>query len=136
MGGSSSTVFVVEDNDWVRLALRRVLEGTGFAVQAYADGRAFLAAVGPDTVGCAVIDQAMPGMTGLQVLEQMQQAGLRMPSILLTGSGSRAMERKAKGLGAFMYLDKPVEGERLLEAVRLALGSIGSASDGGVRTRP
>lgn len=118
---SDAAVWVVDDDDVLRQALRRMLEGAGFATQGYADGATFLAAVGPQTRGCVVMDQTMPGMTGLQVLEQMQLRRLRMPSILLTGSGSPSLESRARAFGAFAYLDKPVDGQRLLECVRRAL---------------
>jgi len=114
-------VFVVDDDDALRKALCRMLNGSGFTTQDFADGASFLAAIESDAIGCVVLDQAMPGMTGLKVLEQMQLRGARMPSILLTGSGSRSIERRAKGFGVVAYLDKPVAGERLLECVRRAL---------------
>ncbi len=120
-----ATVYVVDDDERLRPALRRMLEGAGFDVQAYADGKPFLAAVTPDSRGCLVIDQALPGMTGLQVLEQMRQRGLRLPFILLTGSGNRVIESKAKALGAFAYLEKPINGERLIDCIRQALASDG-----------
>lgn len=64
----------------------------------------------------ASLARALKGNNSVQ-----QQRGLRLPSILLTGSGGRGMEVKAKGFGAMAYLDKPVAGERLLECVREAL---------------
>lgn len=96
-----ATVYVVDDDERLRPALRRMLEGAGFDVQ------------------------ALPGMTGLQVLEQMRQRGLRLPFILLTGSGNRVIESKAKALGAFAYLEKPINGERLIDCIRQALASDG-----------
>lgn len=121
--GGGATVFVVDDDEWLRPALCRMLEGAGFTVQAYADGPSLLAAIKPDTRGCVVMDQTMPSMTGLQLLEQMKHRGLKMPSILLTGSGNPSIEGQARSLGAFAYLDKPVAGQLLLECVRRALDS-------------
>lgn len=118
---SNTTVFVVDDDNALRKALCRMLAGAGFTTQDFVDGASFLAAIKSDTSGCVVLDQAMPGMTGLQLLEQMQLLGVRLPSILLTGSGSRSVESQANAFGIMAYLDKPVAGERLLECVRQAL---------------
>lgn len=115
------TVFVVDDDDDLRDALCRMLEGAGLAVEGHADGPSFLAGCREDRPGCLLLDVAMPGMNGLEVQESLNTRGLAIPIIFLTGHGDIPMAVRAVQNGAVDFLEKPASGIVLLDRVRRAL---------------
>jgi FixJ family two-component response regulator len=117
----TAAVFVVDDDPSVRKSLTRVLTLTGYAVEAFASARDFLARepfVGPC---CLVLDVRMPGVTGLELQETLAGAGHRMPIVFITGHGDISMSVKAMKDGAVDFLTKPFDVENLIEAVQRAL---------------
>jgi two-component system, LuxR family, response regulator FixJ len=90
-------------------------------VQAWADPQAFINGFERDSLGAIVLDVRMPGLGGLQVLEQLAAQGVDHPVIMLTGHGTVAMCRRAFKAGAAEFLEKPVNDEALLEALQLAV---------------
>jgi FixJ family two-component response regulator len=120
-------VFVVDDDPSVRKGLTRLIGSAGYAVEAFASAREFLAReryLGPC---CLVLDVRMPGVTGLDLQEALADAGRRMSIIDVPGS-VRAMKR-----GAVDLLTKPVDGQDLLAAVQRALAK--DLQDRAVETR-
>lgn len=115
------TVFVVDDDAAMRDALVQLLEIAGMQVEVHADGPAFLAAYRPDRAGCLVLDMAMPGMTGLQVQAELRTRGLAIPIVFLTGNSDIPMAVRAVQAGAVDFLEKPVDGDKLIERVGRAL---------------
>ena len=115
------TVFLVDDDASVRDALTRLFESADYAVEAYPDAEAFLAAYALPRPGCLFVDIQLPGMGGLGL--QMVLAGRKdcMPIIFLTAYGTVSSTVRALKTGAFEFLEKPVEGSVLLECVRKAL---------------
>src|SRR5256885_1437928 len=81
------TVFVVDDDEAVRESLRWLVRSVGLAVQAYASGEEFLRAFDADRPGCLVLDVRMPGMSGLELQQQLAARNCRIPMIMLTGYG-------------------------------------------------
>ena len=118
-------IFVVDDDAGVRAAIRAVLEEEGQLVEDYAGGQAFLAAYGagrPGRDACLLVDAAMPGMDGLEVLRQLADAGHHLPAIVITGHGDVPMAVHAMKAGALDFIEKPVRAPELLAGVALALG--------------
>ena len=124
--GGGAVVFVVDDDDAIRAAMRAMLEEHGLAVEDYPDGSAFLAALQPGRGGCLLIDAAMPGMDGFEVLRRMGEAapgeaGHRLPAIIITGHGDVSMAVRAMKAGALDFIEKPVRTPDLLQCVARAL---------------
>ncbi len=116
------TIFIVEDNGAVRDSLKMLLESYGMAVEDYDSVQAFSAHYRPGPRQCLILDQHLPGMTGLDFLASAQGAALHLPVILVTGRGDGTIRDRAYGMGVHAYLEKPVPEDILLEAVRDAIG--------------
>ena len=115
------TVFVVDDDAAMCRALRQLLESAGLRVETYADGPTFLAACGKHCAGCVVLDVAMPGMDGQEVQAALQEHGVQIPVVFLTGHADVPMAVRAMQAGAVDFVEKPVQGADLLDRVRRAL---------------
>lgn len=115
------TVFLVDDDDAVRDSLRLLLETAEIRSETYRSSAEFLDNYDPERPGCAVLDIRMPGMTGMELQEALQSAGIRIPIIFLTGHGNVPMSAKAFRAGAVDFLQKPVEEDVLLARIREAL---------------
>lgn len=101
-------VYVVDDDETVREALRMLLESAGHSVRACAGGKAFLEAFDPDVPACVILDLDMPGMSGREVHDQIV-AGHHHPRVIfLTGHGDVPAAVRALKQGAVDFLQKPV----------------------------
>jgi FixJ family two-component response regulator len=114
---SPVTILVIDDDCAVRNSLKFSLELEGFAVRAYADGRAFLDNAHLPDGGCLVVDQMMPGISGLDVVDALRMRGVSMPAILITSSASRTLRQRAAAAGV-VVVEKPFFGNGLVEAIR------------------
>jgi two-component system CheB/CheR fusion protein len=114
-------IFVVDDDSYVREGLRKVLEADGRVVEDYATCESFLHAYRPGSAGCLLIDAYLPGMTGLELLQRLNDAGHQLPSIMITGSSDVPMAVQAMKAGATDFIEKPVNGTELLASIEFAL---------------
>jgi FixJ family two-component response regulator len=114
-------VFVVDDDPSVRKSLTRLLASAGYAVEAFASAREFLARERYAAPCCLVLDVRMPGFTGLDLQEALAGAGHRMSIVFITGHGEVPMSVKAMKGGAVDFLTKPVDDKDLLEAIQRAV---------------
>jgi two-component system response regulator FixJ len=112
--GSPRTVAVVDDDDAVRDSLRFLLESAGFSVASFGSAAQFLNEASLDDLFCLVVDQHMPGQTGLQLINSLRSQGARLPVALITGSPSADLVRQAGELGVARVLEKPLDDEVLL----------------------
>ena len=87
----------------------------------YASSEAFLDAYRPGRDACLLVDAYLPGMSGLELLERLDDAGHRLPTIMITGNSDVPMAIRAMKAGAFDFIEKPVGGGELLASVRRAL---------------
>ncbi|WP_284617787.1 response regulator transcription factor [Aquabacterium humicola] len=121
MNPTSPLIQLVDDDDAVRDGLALLIGTVGLRVAAWSHPQAFLDGFDRESIGAIVLDVRMPGASGLTVLEQLQAAGIDQPVIMLTGHGTVEMCRRAFKAGAAEFLEKPVDDERLLEALHDAV---------------
>lgn len=117
-------VFLIDDDDAVRNALRLLLSTYDFQVQAFASADAFLKAWNATQSGCLVLDLHMPGMSGFGLQEIMRLQSLPLPVIFITGHGELDACRRAFRAGAVDFLTKPVDEQALVTGIRNALASM------------
>ena len=119
--GGKPIVAVVDDDESVRLALSSVLRSMGFEVLLFSSAEEFLQSRNRDSIGCLILDWHMPGMNGLQLQTHARDNGWSIPIVFLTAHHTEERHAQALDAGAIAFLSKPVDSERLLEAVRTAL---------------
>jgi FixJ family two-component response regulator len=115
------TVFVIDDDASVRRSLTRLLGSMGYEAETFASARLFLARQHFDGVGCILLDVRMPGMSGMDLQEELRQADNRLPIVFITGHGDIPMSVQAMKRGAADFLTKPFDDEQLLDAVKKAI---------------
>lgn len=115
-------IHVVDDDPSVVVALKRLLHSWGMQVRTFASGEEFLSALSKShDADCSVIDVQMPGMTGLEVQERMNRAGMDVPVIFITAHEEEGVEELALRGGAAGFLRKPFMDEALVGLIRNAL---------------
>lgn len=115
------SVYLVDDDDSVRRSLGFMLEGYGFEVQAFEDAEHFLQAQLLEQPGCLILDMRMPGLSGAQLQQLLNERNSPLAVIFLTGHGDVPLAVDALKSGAVDFFQKPADGARLAEAVTKAL---------------
>lgn len=115
------TVFVVDDDEAVASSLKLLLKSVGLPAQAFSSGPEFLAAIDATRAGCLVLDIRMPGMSGLEVQQQLNERGVMLPVIFITGHGDVPMAVEAMQHGAMDFIQKPFRDQDLLDRINQAL---------------
>jgi len=115
------TIFLVDDDETALDSIGYLLESAGYDVEAYASASEYLDAHDPEKTGCLVLDFRMPEMTGLELQEKLATLGARIPIIFVSAHGDVPTSVRAMKSGAFDFLEKPVDGELLLDLVGRAL---------------
>jgi FixJ family two-component response regulator len=118
---AEQTVFIVEDDAAVRDSLGILLGLHGFRTQSFGCAEDFLGVYQPSWVGCLLLDFRMPGMSGLELQAELQRQSLPPPIVMMTAHGDVATARTALKAGAVDFLEKPVDPDNLLVAIRSAL---------------
>ncbi len=114
-------VRVVDDDDAMRRSWVFLLEGEGWRVRAYADALEFLAADDGAEPGCLLLDVRMPAMSGLELQDNMLERGIELPIVFISAHGDIDMAVHTLKRGACDFLQKPVDDQRLLDAVAAAV---------------
>ncbi|MCA8023294.1 response regulator transcription factor [Burkholderia metallica] len=122
-------VAIVDDDEPVRDGLALLLRTVGLPTRCYADAHAFLADADDRALGCVLLDLRMPGMSGLDALDQLS-ARRALPVIVLTGHGNVDACRRAFKRGASDFLRKPVDDDELIDAVQQAIRQHENRRDG------
>jgi FixJ family two-component response regulator len=117
------TVFVVDDDDAVRSALRLLIRSVSLPVKAFASADEFLAGYDVQQPGCLVLDVRMPGMSGLELQQELNQRGATIPVVFITGHGDVPMAVEAMQHGAADFLQKPFSDQDLLDRIKRALAA-------------
>jgi two-component system response regulator FixJ len=115
------TVILVDDDQSVRDALKWLIESVDLPVNTFASAAEFLESFDPEIPGCLVLDVRMPGMSGLELQENLSAHKCGLPVIIVTGHADVAMCIRAFEGGAFAFLEKPVNQQDLLEQVQKAI---------------
>jgi FixJ family two-component response regulator len=121
---SAPAIYLVDNDAAVRVALRRLLAPLRTPVRAFASAEQFLREVPREAGGCLILDISLPGMTGLQLQERLNESEWRLPVIFTTGHDDEPSRDAAMRKGAVAYLCKPFDCDVLLAAVRHALSSV------------
>ena len=116
-------VYLVDDDDAAREYLQWLLETAGWNVQAFDGAQGFLDAYDPSRPGCLVTDVRMPGLSGLDLQRELATRSIRLPIIMISAFAEVPMAVRAMRDGAVDFLEKPFDGQRLVERVRSALES-------------
>lgn len=114
-------VFIVDDDEDMRLSMQRVLKTVGLRAELFATPQDFLQRNIPDAPSCLVLDVRLPGMGGLEVQHKLIEAGINIPIIFITAHGDIPMTVKAMKSGAVEFLTKPFRHQELLDAIQQAL---------------
>jgi two-component system response regulator FixJ len=114
-------VYLVDDDYAVRHALGVFLESAGFEVSVYASATAFLDECQTANDGVLLLDQRMPGMSGMELHARLGQLGVFLPVIFITGHGDVQMSVSAMKAGAMDFLEKPFDNSELLQRISEAL---------------
>jgi two-component system response regulator FixJ len=118
---SRPIVHIVDDDEAMRHSLAFVLDVNGFAPRLHDSATAFLAARPEPVEGCLVTDIRMPGLSGLDLVRQLNQQKARYPVIVMTGHGDVPLAVEAMKAGVVDFIEKPFSDETFLNAVRAAL---------------
>jgi FixJ family two-component response regulator len=118
---AQGVVFVIDDDEAVRDALKRLLGSVGLTAETYASASEFLHSRRPDISSCLVLDVRLPGLSGLDFQSELAKQHIHLPIIFLTGHGDVPMSVKAMKAGAVEFLIKPFREQDLLDAVQIAL---------------
>lgn len=118
---TNPTVTVVDDDDAVRNSLRLLLKSVGLPTVAHASAQEFLERWDPAAPGCLVLDVRMPGMSGLELQQELNRRGAIVPVIFISGHGDIPMAVEAIQHGAFDFLQKPFHDQDLIDRVQRAL---------------
>lgn len=114
-------IFVVDDDASVRDAISNLLESVGLRGETFASADEFLNAPRPEVPSCLILDVKLPGRNGLEVQEQMESIGNRIPIVFITAHGDVPMTSRAMKAGAVDFLAKPFQKKALLDAVHQAI---------------
>ena len=114
-------IYLVDDDQSFRESLTWMLRAAGYRVSAYATAEYFLAVHERATAACLVLDIRMPGMSGLELQQELLRRQEHIPTIFVTAHGDVAMAVRAVKHGAFDFIEKPFKGKALLALIRVAL---------------
>jgi len=114
------TVFIVDDDTAICEGLCNLLESVGLTAEHFPSAESFLQQWNGARAGCLVLDVRLPGMTGVEFQEKMQERGIEIPIIFMTAHGDIPMVRKVMKAGAVEFLTKPFEIQELLNAIEQA----------------
>lgn len=131
LGGAKSLISVIDDDEPVRRSTTLLIESYGYRAVACESAEKFLISAHLKETSCLIVDVRLPGMDGLQLQSKLAGAGRRIPIIFITAYDNHEPRRRGMQAGAVAFLAKPFTDQRLLQAIRSALGP----DEGGTKTR-
>lgn len=120
-GASDGIVYVIDDDESARHSLEFLLDVAGVRVRSFASADAFLKAAPPLAGACVVTDVRMPGMSGIELAEELKRRGGQVPVIVITGHADVPLAIQAMKAGVADFIEKPFDDEVMLAAIRNAL---------------
>jgi len=127
--GTGHCVHIVDDDEGIRRSVAFMLKTSGYRVNSWPSGVAFLKEAKQAEPGCILLDVRMPEMDGLEVQAELVRRGIALPVVIVTGHGDIAIAVRAMKAGAVDFIEKPFQKEALLTAIELALERLASAGD-------
>ena len=121
MSETRATVFVVDDDQGVRDSLQLLIKSIGLDAQTYPSAYAFLEAYDPERPGCLVLDVRMPGMSGLELQQELASRGSTLPIIFITAHADVPMAVDAVKAGAADFVQKPFRDQDLIDKIQHAI---------------
>lgn len=122
---TANTVFVVDDDPAVRDSLKYLIESAGHRVEAFENARSMIDRVrvpaGRPVSGCLVADVRLPGMSGLDMFDRLQEMDAQLPTVVITGHGDVTAAVRAMKAGAVDFIEKPFTDQALLDRINTAL---------------
>ncbi|RUX06480.1 MAG: response regulator [Mesorhizobium sp.] len=118
MATANPIIAIVDDDDSVRRALKRLLFSLSYESIAFSSGEAFLESLEITMPSCVLLDLHMPGLNGLQVIEAMRSRNKNIPVIVITANPQPEMRKRSIAAGAVAYLSKPLGREGMLSAIQ------------------
>ncbi|EMI41737.1 response regulator transcription factor [Rhodopirellula sp. SWK7] len=115
------TIAVIDNDESIRTALRRLLQASGYSVTTFASAEAFLQETVADGPDCLLLDMRLGGTTGLQLQQILLNADRSIPTVFLTSQQDHLSRQSAMQAGAFDVLRKPIDAEILLDSIHHAL---------------
>jgi FixJ family two-component response regulator len=114
-------VYVIDDDPSMRTAIKELIEAVGMSCQTFASGQELLGTALPDVPSSLVLDVRLPGLSGLHLQRELNERGINMPIIFITGHGDIPMSVQAMKAGAVEFLTKPFRDQDLLDAIEQAI---------------
>lgn len=133
MATPSARIAIVDDDASVRKALARLLAASSFDIATYGSARDFLTSLESSTPDCLVVDLHMPELTGFDLQRQLAQAGVRIPTIVITGYNEPGLRERCQSAGAAAFLLKPLDGSTLIGVINAATGRHRAAEGSGLQ---
>ena len=121
MPESEAVVAIVDDDPWALDGLQRLIRSAGWRAETFASAQEFLARPALEAPMCLILDLQLPGLSGLDLQKRLTEVGLEIPIVFLTGRGDIPTSVQAMKSGAVEFLTKPVDEQKLLQAIQEAI---------------
>ena len=114
----------------MRRAFERLLRAAGFTVRTFASGIDLLDSISTNPPSCIILDLNMPFVDGIEVMQRMQKAEIRVPVVVITGQDSTEMRQRVSNCNFSAYLRKPVDSQKLVQAIGDAIANDAASHEG------
>ncbi len=114
-------IYIIDDDKGMRDSLTWLVKSSGYDAASFASAESFINNISDNKLGCVIADIRMPGMSGLELYQQLSQMDFHMPVIIITGHGDISMAVKALKDGIFDFVEKPFDDKIILDSIRMAI---------------
>ena len=126
---TEAIVHIVDDDKAIRDSLTLLMRSVGFNSKSYDSAEKFLDEADCNSSGCLIVDIRMQGMSGLELQQLLNNKGIIMPVIIITGHGDVPMAVQAMQAGAIDFLEKPYDNEMLVDRIKQCLSEVSKSRD-------
>ena len=117
----TALIAIVDDDEWVRKSVARLIKSAGFRTQTFASAEDFIESGKHDEIACVILDLRLPGMSGLELQARLAAEHNLVPIVFVSAHDEQKTRAQALHAGAIAFLGKPVNDKALLDAIDLAL---------------
>ncbi len=121
MAKEQTRVYLIDDDESIRKAFKRLLRSVNFEAETFASAEEFLKSQKPNKNSCIIIDIRMPGLTGFDLQRKLKDQGIKIPVIVISASDDAQVREQARDLGAVAFFRKPIDDQALLDAIDWAI---------------